>query len=69
MAIPIGDLSIGSVVRLISGSPKMAVVGLSDGNLVEVIWWSDALGVLTDKFPPEILTFPRVAPATDGSPE
>jgi hypothetical protein len=36
----------GALVRLVCGSPKMAVVGVRDTGLVEVVGWSDRIGVL-----------------------
>lgn len=58
--VRIEDLTVGSLVRLASGSPKMGVLGVSDG-LVEVLWWSDGLGILTDKIPAALLVYPRTA--------
>jgi uncharacterized protein YodC (DUF2158 family) len=59
--VDIKDLRVGSVVRLVSGSPKMAVTGLAEGGLIEVLWWSERLGILTDKIAVELLVYPRTA--------
>lgn len=59
MAIPIADLKVGSVVRLLSGSPKMGVLSMTADGQVECLWWSDRLGVCSDRFPAELLTWPR----------
>lgn len=74
MAINFTELRTGSVVRLASGSPKMSVTGVDGGGLVECLWWSDRLGVITDRFPAEILVYPRPAadvlePGTEGAAE
>lgn len=59
MGIPLEDLKAGVVVRLMSGSPKMGVVGVRDGGMVECLWWSDQLGMCSDQIPAELLTWPR----------
>lgn len=52
------DLEPGAVVRLVCGSPKMAVTAVNGLN-VEVLWWSDRLGLLTGKFHVDLLVYPR----------
>lgn len=52
------DLEVGTVVRLVCGSPKMAVTGVNGLN-VDVVWWSDRLGLLHGKFNVDLLVYPR----------
>jgi uncharacterized protein YodC (DUF2158 family) len=62
MGVDIKDLVPGSVVRLGSGSPKMAVVKARvESGMVDVVWWSDRLGILEDTFPVAVLVYPRPA--------
>jgi hypothetical protein len=77
--IDLAELSIGSVVRLVSGSPKMVVQGFgppADGppgcpppprQWAWVIWWSDQQGLMEHNFAGELLTYPRAdRPAEPG---
>lgn len=68
MALPIEDLREGSVVRLVSGSPKMVVThARPDAGVVDVVWWSDRLGMQEDTFSPAILVYPRAPDAAEGA--
>lgn len=55
MGVKFENLSRGSVVRLISGSPRMAVTGPVAEDRIEVIWWSDRLGMQADTFSCDLL--------------
>lgn len=61
MAIPVSDLKIGSVVRLISGSPKFVVERIPANNQVQLLGWSERLGFVSKLVNPELLTWPRSA--------
>lgn len=49
------SLEPGSVVRLISGSPRMAVTHAHAADRIEVVWWADRLGMQEDTFPASLL--------------
>ncbi len=56
------EVKIGSIVRLVSGSPKMTVTDIgtdADGNLeADVIFWTDRLGFVTREIGLEFLCWP-----------
>jgi hypothetical protein len=62
------DLEVGSIVRLLSGSPKMTVTGFTPVQVggrraapihVQLLMWSDRLGFVNAKIEPRFLVFPR----------
>lgn len=68
MAIPIKDLEIGSVVRLVSGSPKFAVERIQATNRVELVGWGDRVGFVTRVVHPDLLCWPRPSERADDAP-
>lgn len=69
MAIPAKDLSVGSVVRLVSGSPKFVVERIEAQNRIVLLGWSDRNGFVNRTVHPDLLTWPRPAePAPDETP-
>lgn len=75
--VNVDELHVGSLVRLASGSPKMAVVSVTRDDdpsiwLVNVTWYSEPRGIETATFAPELLAWPRngplPAPAESGEP-
>lgn len=69
MGVDIKTLAVGSVVRLISGSPKMTVVGFGPDapkgltpdqrRTVRVLVWCDGVGFVRAELNPDLLVFPR----------
>lgn len=63
--VKVDDLRVGTLVRLCSGSPKMAVTSVVECDehpgdwLVHVVWYSDGRGIETGKFDPTLLVYPR----------
>ena len=71
MAIPVKDLALGSVVRLVCGSPKFVVERLEANNRVVLLGWCDRLGFVQRTVHPDLLTWPRreETPALDAPAE
>lgn len=59
MAIPVKDLALGSVVRLMSGSPKFVVERIEAPNRIHILGWSDVQGFVSRTVHPDLLTWPR----------
>lgn len=71
MGIPVKDLAPGSVVRLVSGSPKFVVERVEAPNRIVLLGWCDRLGFVQRTVHPDLLTWPRreETPAPDAPAE
>lgn len=46
---------VGDIVRLITGSPEMVIISISDPDIAEVCWYDDFSGLNIEALPLEAL--------------